>query len=321
MQMTQRWRRRSHTRLAVAGAVVLLLAVVVLHVTRASDEAAGSELTDPGAVSAPVGPPKPLPPGVTGTTVALDYQGLTRSYLAIVPDHPSHRLPLLVVLHGRNVGPAVEKDRTGFVPFAAAGQAAIVLPAGVSSSWNAGACCGAAQARGIDDVGFVTEVVHRAVATLPVDPAQVYVVGYSNGGKLAFGLLCHGPAHLFAAAAVVASAPVTDCPTGPPVSLLAVMADGDPNVAFGSGRPVVVNGYTEPTLSDTMAQWRARDQCPPTPVVVGRGQVTVTTSSGCAAGTKVVLAHYAHGGHAWPAGDATTPSATSLVWSFFAPRT
>jgi polyhydroxybutyrate depolymerase len=283
--------RRSHTRLAVAAAVVLLVAVVVLHVTRASDEAAGSELVDPGAVSAPVGPAKPLPPGVTGTTVAVEYQGLARSYLVIAPDHPAPHLPLLVVLHGRNVGPAVEKDRTGFVPFAVAGQAVLVLPSGVSSSWNAGACCGAAQARGIDDVGFVTEVIHRAVATLPVDPARVYLVGYSNGGKLAFGLLCHGPAHLVAAAAVVAS-----------------------------GKPIVVNGYTEPTLSETMAQWRSRDACPPTPVVVGRGEVTVTTSSGCAAGTKVVLAHYAHGGHAWPAGDTRTPSATSLIWSFFTGR-
>jgi poly(3-hydroxybutyrate) depolymerase len=36
----------------------------------------------------------------------------------------------------------------------------------------------------------------------------------------------------------------------------------------------------------------------------------------CQDGTRVELATYASGGHEWPAGDAATPPAGQLIWSF-----
>jgi polyhydroxybutyrate depolymerase len=305
--------------LAMAMLTVALAAAAGTFVLR-TGAASAAHATDVGAHVTTAPPqPRPLPAGVRGTSVALSFQGLSRSYYVVAPaTHPAgEALPLVVVLHGRGVSPQVEKDRTGFVPLVARRQAVLVFPAGVGTSWNGGACCGPAQARGIDDIDFVNEVVSHVVADEPVDPRRVYLVGYSNGGRLAFRMACQGATGRFAAVAVVAAAPTAPCPPGPATSLLALVAGGDPNVVYGSGKPLVVNGFTEPSLTAAMASWRERDGCPGTPAKEVRGTLTVLSATGCAAGTRVALGLYAHGGHPWPAGSSGTPSANDEVWSFF----
>ena len=39
---------------------------------------------------------------------------------------------------------------------------ALVVPAGVDRSWNAGPCCGTAMDRQLDDVGFVHAALEKA---------------------------------------------------------------------------------------------------------------------------------------------------------------
>jgi poly(3-hydroxybutyrate) depolymerase len=61
----------------------------------------------------------------------------------------------------------------------------IVWPNGVNRSWNAADCCGAAHARGVDDVGFLRALVARLSSEFPIDPTRVYVSGWSNGCMMA----------------------------------------------------------------------------------------------------------------------------------------
>jgi pimeloyl-ACP methyl ester carboxylesterase len=75
-----------------------------------------------------------------------------------------------------------------------------------------------------------------------VAPSRVDLVGYSNGGKLAYDVVCRRPS-LVAAVAVVAAVPVAPCPAGAPVSLLQVARTADPQVRYDGAPGATVNGF------------------------------------------------------------------------------
>jgi poly(3-hydroxybutyrate) depolymerase len=87
---------------------------------------------------------------------------------------------------------------------------------GEQRSWNAGdSCCGFAGSHLAPDVPFVAAIVTDAVRRWPIDAARVYLVGYSNGGKLAYSSMCAHPT-LFAAVATYGAVPLVPCNREPP---------------------------------------------------------------------------------------------------------
>ena len=120
-------------------------------------------------------------PAWAGTLAPGNYRfelqsgGRSRSYLVHVPPQAaSATLPVVVSLHGgggnaeqhrRSTGMDAAADRDGYIA---------VYPNGSGRlrerllTWNAGHCCGYAQAEGVDDVGFIVlvvpelEVIHNA---------------------------------------------------------------------------------------------------------------------------------------------------------------
>jgi polyhydroxybutyrate depolymerase len=266
-----------------------------------------------------------VPPAWVTTTGTLLVTGLTRSYLLSRPAGPSPaRLPVLVELQGCCVPVELEQQRSGFL--GVTGPAIVVYPAGSGPTggqgWNAGTCCHDAQAAGADDVGFITTLVQHILATQPDAAAdQVYLAGYSNGGKMAFRMACAQP-RLFAAVASYGAVNAQPCPQPAPVSLLEVASTGDPELTIGPGAPPqVVNGYTEPTVDEQVDLYRRVDGCPTRTATRTQGSLTITTWAPCTTRQDVQLALYRGGDHSWPAGDATTPSAEQVIWNFFRGRT
>jgi polyhydroxybutyrate depolymerase len=248
------------------------------------------------------------------TTHQLTYGGLPRSYLLIRPQARGQRLPVVVVLHGRNATPALEAARTGLP--AVTGPAVLVYPAGYGQSWDAGACCGPAQAAGVDDVGFVAGVLRDVQAGNPdTSGAPVYIVGYSNGGKLAYRLACAEPS-LFTAVAAVGAVAVSPCPSPAPIPFVEVASLGDPELAYGTAPPVRLNGYTELNVDAQVGQRAQANGCRSSASTT-EGVLTITRWAGCLPGRAVELALYRGGSHSWPAGDASTPPAQVVVWRFF----
>jgi polyhydroxybutyrate depolymerase len=283
-------------KLVVAGLAVALLVVFTESPRPATAEAA--------------------PARWVRTTGSIMVGGRERTYLTVRPANPSPaRLPVLVVLHGRTMNPAQTEAMTGFL--SVVGPAITVYPAGYRDSWNAGACCGEAHAAGIDDVAFIKGLVHHVLASEPdASPAHVYLAGYSNGGRMALRLACAAP-ELFAGVAAVEAVSVYSCPHPRAVSLLEVASRDDPLLAVDGRQPErVVNGFHEPTVEGMVAGWRQVAACGTTATSVS-GTLTERRWSGCRSHTRLGYALYAGGSHAWPAGDARTPSAEQVIWTFF----
>ena len=133
-------------------------------------------------------------------------EGYERCWDVFVPDGLSGSVPLLVDLHGWfEVGDppgtgTKEKQRSvsGFEEIAELEQFIVVWPQGIKRSWNAGGmrwttpeepdsegCCGAALLEGIDDVGFIKEMVLQVSSRYPVDKERVFATGISNGCAMA----------------------------------------------------------------------------------------------------------------------------------------
>jgi len=261
--------------------------------------------------------PAPAPAPATGTTtmmVSIRVGPMVRAYRLIRPVRPvAARIPALVMLHGVNATIDYEEQRDQLLPLAVTGQAVLAYPIGYEESWNAGVCCAPAAADGVDDVGFITAVIHQLSADPMVDPSRITLMGYSNGGRMAYEVDCARPG-IVPAVVVLMAVPVTPCDASTPVSLLEVANQGDPAVPYdsGTGGP---DGLT--AVGDVVTAWRKRDGC--AYAATARSTTGLLTSeawSDCQSGERVVLATYAMQGHAWPGGDARTPSPGRLIWSF-----
>lgn len=240
-----------------------------------------------------------------------------RTYHYIAPSQPTGRLPLLVVLHGRGQSePAVVASETGFLGLVEQRRAVLVLPDGEQRSWNAGhGCCGAAGFRGTPDVSFVAAIVADAVHRWPVDAGRVYLVGYSNGGKLAYSEACAHP-ELFAAVATYGAVPLAPCAPGThPVPFLLAVGSADSVLPF-QGKPA---GHPPlPAVPQALAWLRTQDGCAATEQAERDGSAVIQRWLDCAEGTDVVSVVYPGWGHAWP-GTRTrgeSPSVDTLMWAF-----
>lgn len=302
--------RRAKCVVGTAFALVVTLVTVVLFVRGGGDADADEAPVAALGITAPN-----TPPDLAGLTVGehtVLAAGTDRSYRSLVPaadtgPTTSARLPLVIVLSGRGEGGWTAARSTGFLPLARRGQAALVFPEGVSRSWNAGiGCCGAAGRSQLADTAFVDAVRSDALSVLPVDPTRVYLVGYSNGGKLAYTVACTDP-RSYAGVATYGAVPLAPCRTAAPLPFVLAAGVRDAILPF-RGAPRA----KPPTASVRAAavELSARDRCTPVPISSRTGPATVERWTGCASATGVELLVYPFADHAWP------PSAAGLMWAY-----
>jgi polyhydroxybutyrate depolymerase len=256
--------------------------------------------------------PPPLPAGVTEVTTTVRVGELERAYVVYQPAKgPSPKAPVLVVLQGNGTPLWLEVSRDGLLPLAASGKAILVYPEGYLRSWNAGVCCGPAQVADVNDVGFLTQVIDHFAAS-----RTVFLAGFSNGGRMAYRMVCTDP-RLVRAFVVVDAVPSIACSPGRAVSLLQIDGSRDPIVAYDASMPAhVVGRFLEPTATGAVAAWSRRDGCSTQVTSRSMGALELLAWLNCANRTAVQFATYDGLGHAWPDGDLTTPSAADLLWAF-----
>lgn len=272
----------------------------------------------------------------TGTTTGtIRHDGLERSYRLFVPEgaRADSNLALVVALHG-GLGTGDQfAENSRFEDTAATEGFVVVFPSGVDRTWNAGACCGGARRKDVDDVGFLAALIEHLAATLPVNRERVFVTGHSNGAMMAFRFACERSEMVAAAAPVAGSLEIPVCAPETGVDLLAIHGDSDRNHPIEGGEGTrSISGVSYVSMEESMRRWTAGFGCMGAPSTASEGALTTTTWSGCAGETTASLVVIAGADHPWPGGvmpaRATAlqgvPSqeldATRAAWEFFAAR-
>lgn len=284
-------------------------------------------------------------PGLTWAadeTLRLRHDGIGRQVLVHVPAKPAKALPVVLVLHGAGGNPRRMAAWTGMNETADRQGFIVAYPRGVGivSTWNAGTCCGPAERRGVDDVGFLRQAVETIARRWDVDRQRVYVAGMSNGGMMAYRMAAEAADMVAAAAVVEGTMTLETLPAGPPVPILHIHSLDDPRVPFAGGNR---GRMRFPPVEQTLAAWRHRDGCPRAPVASKARPLTWRPPEGgslheaslmrygpCRNGTEVMLWLLKGPGHVWTGARGKEPipaflgaksnvlDANGVIWDFFA---
>lgn len=279
--------------------------------------------------------PATLPAGEV--THTLTHDDLERSYILYVPASVdwTRPVPLVFVFHG-GTGNAENAIRmSGFNEVADQNGFLVVYPNGTGRlsedkllTWNGGTCCGYAQEKKIDDVGFVRAIVADLQSQTNIDPKRIYASGMSNGGILSQRLACEA-ADIFAAVAPVAGTlNFPQCNPSQPISVIEFHGTGDQHILYdgGAGPESLVN-VDFASVKDSIGFWTSFDGCKSQSQSNSFEDIQHEVWSGCKANTSVELYSVIGGGHTWPGGEAGRPqadqptqtiSASQLIWEFFA---
>jgi polyhydroxybutyrate depolymerase len=261
--------------------------------------------------------------------------GITREYLVHVPkSYRGAPTPMLVALHGGGGDADFQADDSKYKLISKSEQAGFIavfpngysrFPSGALATWNAGACCGAAQKNNVDDVGFIREVIHRVERQASIDPRKVFATGMSNGAMMSWRLACEAP-EIRGIAPVEGTDNTARCTPAHPVPAIEFHAADDPNVPFNGGVGVGPSHTDYSSVPATQGKWVRIDRASVTAkrVLTAPGAHCDVHSAG-RGGAPVELCVTDIGGHSWPGGGtqqgrkqpSMAISANDLMWNFF----
>jgi polyhydroxybutyrate depolymerase len=283
----------------LAVAVIVVLGIAVFAGWRAV-EASGQ----------PAKAAVPVKVATSTKTYSMTVAGRERSYEVIAPVKALPRsAPVIVMLSGLGASVPDEISRDDLVPYATANEAEVVYPVAFDESWNAITCCGEAAAKNVEDLAFLKALVAK------VDPGHVrsvFVVGYSNGARMAYRVACDDPG-LFDGYAMVKGGPTPGCARRKPVTLLQIAASDDPEIPFKPGDKGV-----EPLPMTTLVyDLQSVDKCSARRTETKSGSMTQTTWSTCGNDTRLAFAVWSVGVHSFPRPPASVPAASQVIMAFF----
>lgn len=285
-------------------------------------------------------------PGTYQVPTNLRTEKFKRDYhLHIPPAYDGRRaLPMVVVVHGAFDNAKGMAKFSGFSTLADQEGFIVLYPNGIGilgylQHWNAGHCCGKAQADQIDDVGVVATVIEDAVGRLNVDRRRIFMLGFSNGGMFAYRFAAERGEMLAGFAALAASigsrTPETkdewQIPKPPrPIPLLIMHGTADHSVPF-HGKQSQRRG--QPRFYQSVAQsaafWRSNNGCGEAepPQVLSNGAVRLTRWTDCSGNAPVWLYVLQDWEHIWPGPYFTEKleeqhplkgfDAAEIIWDFF----
>ena len=225
------------------------------------------------------------------------------------------------------------------------------LPAleGSNIMWNCGeveevAIAPLQECAGVDDVGFVADMVDWFESNLAINASRIYATGMSNGAMFSYYLAFNLPG-VFAGIAPVTgpmdlNLGLNATTTPPATTVIAIRSATDPIIPeAGECSPLMCNNYAYST-PDTITYWCGVDNitAPPEVTVWGPTDGITTTRyvySGGTNGTKVILFWEEGGfpfpiGHTWPGGPQYADAfiigivdneidGSAQIWKYFPP--
>lgn len=195
--------------------------------------------------------------------------GYERTFIYHIPRHIHKNPKLVIVYHGSGLKSFMMQIFTGHEFDLLADRnrdAIIVYPQGYLHNWNDCRKIAPYPAKkmNIDDVSFTKAIVSYFKEKYNIDTTQVYAVGYSNGGQMAFRLAATVP-DLFAGYATIGSTltvPENNLCSGTtqqPISIILINGQQDGIVPYNGGE-ITLNGESfgmAESAPFTAEYWRA----------------------------------------------------------------
>ncbi len=178
------------------------------------------------------------------------------------PDEPA---PLVVLLHGRGGAGSLQERYMGFRPMADRFGFLYAYPDGTRDIsgvlfWNGTDACCDYGGTGVDDSGYLLELVETIEAQCNVDPRKIYFTGHSNGGFMSYRMACDH-ARRIAAIAPLAGATYydpADCRPRRPVHVLHVHGTRDETIFYDGGG---LGGVLYPGAVASVETWADYNGC------------------------------------------------------------
>jgi polyhydroxybutyrate depolymerase len=172
-------------------------------------------------------------------------------------------------LHGFGGSGAQIEQHTDFPAFAEKKRIAWIAPDGTLDRsgrrfWNAGSSCCNFDGVEVDHVGAIRALLDRAIARDGIDPARVFVVGFSNGGFMAHRLGCELRERVRGIVSVAGAGPSTPptCSAGSALRVLEIHGDADRVVSYEGGHLFGKPTYPEHISAEkTIRAWAAALGC------------------------------------------------------------
>lgn len=181
------------------------------------------------------------------------------------------RVPFVLYLHGLGVTGEGLRKALGVDAFAASKKFAFATPDGQKNAkgqqfWNASRACCNFDNTNVDHVAELGALLTKARAMPQIDPARVYIIGFSNGGFMAHRLACELDG-ISGIASVAGAGPLPDVTCNArPVTVLQVHGDADDIIRYQGGIALSKTGLPpHPSARATMKAWATREHCNPLP--------------------------------------------------------
>lgn len=266
-----------------------------------------------------------------------------RDYLIYLPDtrEPWGALPVIIVLHGAFSTARGIMKLTGFNRLAEREKLVMVYPNGayglfgLFQHWNAGHCCGKAQKDNNDDVGFILKVIEDLQTRYKIAGRRIFLVGFSNGGMMAYRFCAEHPGKVAGAAVLAGSSGGRESPSAPywripapgnAVPIIIFHGRQDDSVPYEGGLDRRHRSEREYDSVETSVNfWIQNNRCAPQPrneYLLGQ-RITKQTWSDGRNKPMVVLYSIDDWGHFWPGANYgrkhSLPdfSATEVIWDYF----
>ena len=174
-------------------------------------------------------------------------------------------MPLIVMLHGYSASGPIQESYFRFRAQQEEFGFMLAIPDGTIDNfgnrfWNAtDACCNFFNS-GVDDSGYLLDLIDAVAATCNVDPRLVCLIGHSNGGFMAHRMACD---HSDVIASIASLAGAThnnpdDCDPDSPVHVLQIHGTNDTTIRYNGGS---INGNQYPGAIETTEMWASLNGC------------------------------------------------------------
>jgi polyhydroxybutyrate depolymerase len=277
--------------------------------------------------------------------------GMNRKYFVYVPsDAEDMSLAVVLAFHGGGgpIGSAeLMAERSGWKELAEKEKFLAVFPQGTVDdpkkpvnltddpvierniiTWSDGSQITFASRRGVDDIGYVRDILSDLEARFKIDKRRIFATGFSNGATMTYRLGVD-LSDIIAAIAPVAGLLYIDKPLKQPVSLINIVGDKDkpPETKKASAVKEMDPGTR---ISNPVSVWARYLSCPGDDKKVIETEDWVSVGYGPCDGDSEVLTYSVKSlGHVYPGlslyfkadpGFEDKFYATDAIWEFFKKR-